>query len=103
MSKLFTFPHPYQELFDSYGKVFEDSTDESYKVSFNIAGTPKEAISLYVEDDFIKVDAGKKNLHYVYIDSSLYDMEKSTAEYENGILSVILPKAPPNTRKIEIK
>ncbi len=86
--------------YQSLTSVINDS--KGLTVTFNLAGTKKKDISVETLENTLKVTYGDKTKE-TYVDFSKYDMKNSSAEYENGLLTVILPKAPPKTRKILIK
>ena len=71
-------------------------TDNEYKISFNLAGTKKEDIRIsYEQDNELLCVTTEEEIPYhyrVYIAKDI-DAHKTKAKYENGILSLIIPKS----------
>lgn len=69
--------------------------DTEYSISLNLAGTNKSDIKVSFEKDedmlSIKTDGETPYYYRVYIPNGV-DADKSEAKYENGILSIIIPK-----------
>ena len=96
-------------------EVDPDSKDLSFQ--FALAGYPKENINISFEDDVMKLDVNKvedsnnkKSLRKTIkrsgfsakyaIPQSRYEVDKAKAEYDNGILEVLIPareEAKPKT------
>jgi HSP20 family protein len=97
------------------------SEDESgFHIDAELPGIEKENIALNIEDDVLTIKAerkgeteeGKKNYHRIERSSGSFsrsfnlgemiDQESINAEFQNGVLHVILPKALPVKKKKEI-
>ena len=92
-------------------------TDDKYVVRVEIAGADEEDFTVNVEDHILVISGVRSEIperrayHQMEIRfgkfltavglPGLVDYEKSRAEYENGILTVTLPKVQPS--RIEIK
>ena len=91
-----TWPTPdYHYKNDSLNKFIED--ENSLKIKLNIAGANKEEIDISHEDGMLVVLARCKedNVDYHYrchLPSKEADVKKTKAKYENGILSLTIPK-----------
>ena len=95
---------------------YTTQTDDSYEIAFNVIGHSKENISIDVEENILKIKATPsedvssviKNLvssidHTIRISSS-YDVSKTSAEVENGILLISIPKKEEaKQKKISVK
>lgn len=98
--------------------------DGSYHIEADIPGFTKEEISVECEDGYITISAEKNTDNDIQDDNKKYikkeriygkiirkfyvgqiDNEKINAEYNNGILKVVVPKEEKisNKRMIEIK
>jgi HSP20 family protein len=98
--------------------ISEDGT--GFHIDAELPGIAKESISLNIEDDVLTIKAerkveteeSKKNYHRIERSSGsfsrsfnvgeLIDQEGITADFNNGVLHVTLPKALPVKKKKEI-
>lgn len=81
----------------------QTNMDGSKTIKFNMAGTPKSDLGIDFQGNFLRVlvrGTPKKTFQF---DTTPYDLEKSSAEYNNGMLTVTFPKKEPDKFKIEIK
>jgi HSP20 family protein len=97
--------------------------DDGYKLSFEIPGTMKDDVKIWVENDLLTV-AGEKKSNFGKEDVKVHsersygkfersfrlpknaDKEKVKAEFVDGILEVVIPKteeAKPKEINIEVK
>lgn len=95
---------------------YSKQTEDSYQIAVNVIGIRKENVSIEVEENILKVkgetsykeDSILKNLvssldHSIRI-SPNYDISQTTAEVENGILLITIPKkAEAKQKKISVK
>ena len=95
---------------------YTKQNDDSYQLAFNVIGIRKEDVSIDVEGNLLKVkgetkykeDSILKNLvsivdHTIRI-SSNYDISQTSAEVENGILLITIPKKEEaKQKKISVK
>lgn len=95
---------------------YTKQNDDSYQLAFNVIGIKKEDVSIDVEGNLLKVkgetkykeDSILKNLvssvdHTIRI-SSNYDISQTSAEVENGILLITIPKKEEaKQKKISVK
>lgn len=100
------------ESFVGYSKQNEDS----YQIAINVIGIRKEDVSIDVEGNLLKIkgetkykeDSIFKNLvssldHSIRI-STNYDINQTSAEVENGILLITIPKKEEaKQKKISVK
>ena len=81
--------------------------DDNITLSLNLAGTPKENISIEVVENKIKIESisNDREIKKSYRLPENVDVENINANYENGILYVVLPTPVKvkNSRKISIK
>ena len=74
---------------------FVESKD-SFKLKLNLAGASKESINVSLLDNVLTVLAKAEDdvdYHYdCYIPGDKIDIKKTKSKYENGILSVVVPK-----------
>lgn len=97
-------------------------TDKEYIVEADLPGVKKEEIDITINNDILTISVNKneqieeKNENYIrqerrvgsfsrsfYIDN--VDSDKVTAKFENGVLTITLPKKEPTTpagKKIDI-
>ncbi|MCL0062645.1 Hsp20/alpha crystallin family protein [Peptococcaceae bacterium] len=97
-------------------------TDKEYIVEADLPGVKKEEIDITINNDILTISVNKneqieeKNENYIrqerrvgsfsrsfYIDN--VDSDKVTAKFENGVLTITLPKkepTPPAGKKIDI-
>ena len=72
--------------------------ENSFKLKLNLAGASKENINVSLLDNMLTVLAkAEDNLDYhyeCYIPSDKVDTKKTKSKYENGVLSVVIPKQP---------
>lgn len=99
---------------DSIG--YAKQNEDSYQMAFDVVGHSKESISIDVEGNLLKIkaetkleeDSILKNListinHSVRI-SNTYDITQTSAEVENGILLITIPKKEEaKQKKISVK
>jgi HSP20 family protein len=90
--------------------------DDSYQLAFDVVGHSKESINIDVEGNLLKIKAETKleegsilkNLvstinHSIRI-SNTYDITQTSAEVENGILLISIPKKEEaKQKKISVK
>ena len=90
--------------------------DDSYQLAFDVVGHSKESINIDVEGNLLKIKAETKleegsilkNLvstinHSIRI-SNTYDITQTSAEVENGILLITIPKKEEaKQKKISVK
>lgn len=90
--------------------------DDSYQLAFDVVGHSKESINIDVEGNILKIKAETnleegsilKNLvstinHSIRI-SNTYDITQTSAEVENGILLISIPKKEEaKQKKISVK
>lgn len=95
---------------------YTKQNDDSYQLAFNVTGIRKEDVSIDVEGNLLKIkgeakykeDSIFKNLvssvdHTIRI-SSNYDISQTSAEVENGILLITIPKKEEaKQKKISVK
>jgi HSP20 family protein len=97
---------------------YTKQNDDSYEIAFNVLGHSKESINIDVEGDKLKITADTKveensilkNLissvnHTIRI-SNTYDISQTSAEVENGILTISIPKkeeAKPKKISVKVK
>ena len=95
---------------------YTKQNDDSYEIAFNVVGHTKESISIDVEGNILKIKAETnvdensviKNLvssleHTIRV-STIYDLTQTSAEVENGILLISIPKkAEAKQKKISVK
>lgn len=95
---------------------YTKQNDDSYQLAFNVTGIRKEDVSIDVEGNLLKIkgetkykeDSILKNLvssvdHNIRI-SSNYDISQTSAEVENGILLITIPKKEEaKQKKISVK
>ena len=95
---------------------YTKQNDDSYQLAFNVTGIQKEDVSIDVEGNLLKIkgetkykeDSILKNLvssvdHTIRI-SSNYDISQTSAEVENGILLITIPKKEEaKQKKISVK
>ena len=126
----------FNDSFDFLGKDFFDKStypkvdvlhdEERIVIEAEIPGLKRDQISVEVEGEWLRIKGEKRskdeNKNQTYIHRELkhsafcrsfklpqtVDKEKFTAEFENGVLYVILPKKvieppPSQVKKIEIK
>lgn len=134
-SRFFTAYDPFKEMEELESRVFSPKlptlrtdireTDDAYLLDADLAGFSKEEISAEIEDGCLTIRAERKNEsekkdengHYLRRERSYgsvvrrFDLtgiraEDVTASYQNGILSLTLPKEAPkkkDTRTLEIQ
>lgn len=99
-------------LFSGY-EVYE--SENSYKINIDIPGIQKEDISIEIKSQYLTISAERKFLDKNYLHNSRQygviaktfsipqglDVSKISAEYENGVLSVDIPK--PNVTSLATK
>lgn len=94
--------NPFKTLF-SDGIPKTTKKENGWEVEFNIAGTKKKDIEILLEEgNILQVKYGSKS-QSVTIDQGKLDVEKSTAVYENGLLTVKLPFKADNKYIIQIE
>jgi HSP20 family protein len=95
---------------------YTKQNDDSYELAFDVAGHSKDNISIDVEGNLLKIKAETtyeegsilKNLvstldHSIRI-SNTYDLTKTSAEVENGLLLITIPKKEEaKQKKISVK
>ena len=95
---------------------YTKQNDDTYQLAFNVTGIRKEDVSIDVEGNLLKIkgetkykeDSIFKNLvssvdHTIRI-SSNYDISQTSAEVENGILLITIPKKEEaKQKKISVK
>lgn len=95
---------------------YTKQNDDSYEIAFDVVGHTKESISIDIEGNLLKIKAETKvdensvikNLvspleHTIRI-SSNYDITQTSAEVENGILLITIPKKEEaKQKKISVK
>lgn len=81
----------------------QDEEQKELKLQFNLAGTPKKDIKIEFDNDQIDVLVKGLPVRAYTVLESLWDVDKGTANYVDGMLTVIFPKAPPKKVKIELK
>ena len=95
---------------------YTKQNDDSYELAFQVVGHPKENISIDVDGNLLKIKAEslysegsiQNNLvstleHNIRI-SSNYDITQTSAEVENGILLITIPKKlEAKQKKISVK
>lgn len=118
----------FDEIFDSRDllkgfKTDVKENDKEYVLESELPGFLKEDIQIEIKDDILSIKAQhkedkkedtndfiKRERYYGTFQRSFYlsnvDEDRISAEYNNGILKLILPKSEffkSNTKKIEIK
>ena len=95
---------------------YTKQNDDSYELAFDVVGHSKENISIDVDGNLLKIKAETKyeegsilkNLvstldHSIRI-SNIYDVTKTSAEVENGLLLITIPKKEEaKQKKISVK
>ena len=95
---------------------YTKQNDDSFELAFDVVGHPKENISIDVDGNLLKIKAEslysegsiQNNLvstldHSIRI-SSNYDITQTSAEVENGILLITIPKKEEaKQKKISVK
>jgi HSP20 family protein len=95
---------------------YNKQNDDSFELAFDVVGHPKENISIDVDGNLLKIKAEslysegsiQNNLvstldHTIRI-STIYDLTQTSAEVENGILLISIPKkAEAKQKKISVK
>jgi HSP20 family protein len=95
---------------------YTKQNDDSFELAFDVVGHPKENISIDVDGNLLKIKAEslysegsiQNNLvstldHTIRI-STIYDLTQTSAEVENGILLISIPKkAEAKQKKISVK
>jgi len=95
---------------------YTKQNDDSYELAFDVVGHSKENISIDVDGNLLKIKAETKyeegsilkNLvstldHSIRI-SNTYDVTKTSAEVENGLLLITIPKKEEaKQKKISVK
>ena len=96
----FLFASPVRPI--NYWGVVRDLGDG--KVEINLAGTKREDITVQINGSdvevLIKVDGKEDIKRWVNTDDK-YDVKNTTAEYKDGLLTILIPKK--KIKKIEIK
>lgn len=110
---------PHAESWSPAIDVYE--TTDSYVVAAELPGLTREQIELAMADSRLtirgqRVDRTAGNVHYHQIErghgafsrtfqfSDRIDVERITADLANGVLTVTLPKMPPEARrKIDVR
>ncbi|MCR5706468.1 MAG: Hsp20/alpha crystallin family protein [Acholeplasmatales bacterium] len=92
--------------------------ENGYEVLSDIPGVSKEMIKISFDESTLNIEVSKKedggNADYklcernhafakktIYFDNEI-DSEKAEAKYENGVLTIYLPKKPKKTTEIKI-
>ncbi len=101
-------------------KVDISEDEKGFHIDAELPGIAKENVTLNVEDDVLTIKAekkveteeNKKNYHRIERSTGSFsrsfnlgemiDQESISADFSNGILHVILPKAAPVNKKKEI-
>lgn len=95
---------------DSVG--YAKQNDDSYELAFDVVGHSKESINIDVDGNLLKIKAETKvednsilknlvsNLNHTIRISNVYDITKTSAEVENGILLVSIPKKEEDKKKL---
>ena len=95
---------------------YTKQNDDSFELAFDVVGHPKENISIDVDGNLLKIKAEslysegsiQNNLvstldHTIRI-STIYDLTQTSAEVENGILLITIPKKEEaKQKKISVK
>ena len=105
MNKLITEDQELREGFPgNLNKFVEDKN--SFKLRLNLAGAAKESIKVSFLDNMLTVLAKAEDdidYHYkCHVPSDKVDAKKAKSKYEDGILSVIIPKQAA-ARSVSIK
>ncbi len=95
---------------------YTKQNDDSYEIAFDVVGHSKENISIDVEGNLLKIKAEIKvdensviknlvsSLEHTIRISSNYDITQTSAEVENGILLITIPKKEEaKQKKISVK
>ena len=81
-----------------------EETEEGMNLEVAIPGYEKEDFKLYSEDGRLYLKILRKDRQALYsISGRDFDAERAKAEYKNGILSITVPKAEKEQKKLEIK
>lgn len=84
----------FSPLFDKVNNWKED--ENNYYMNFDLPGFSKDDIELTIEKDMISLSAKNKNrreVQYMISSPAGIDTKGITANLENGVLSITLPKA----------
>jgi HSP20 family protein len=95
---------------------YTKQNDDSYQIAFNALGHSKDSISIDVEGNQLKIKAETKvddksilknlvsKLEHTIRISTNYDINQTSAEVENGILLITIPKKEEaKQKKISVK
>lgn len=108
-NSLFTDPFAGLNPFEHSPRVNMKETENGREYTYSIPGTPPDAIDVQVEGEFLKVevtanddDWHEKVLSRVRLARSA-DVERVSAKYENGVLTVTIPHIEQEKRKVQIE
>jgi HSP20 family protein len=95
---------------------YTKQNDDSYELAFDVVGHSKDNISIDVEGNLLKIKAETtyeegsilknlvSNLNHSIRISNTYDLTKTSAEVENGLLLITIPKKEEaKQKKISVK
>ena len=83
-------------------KLLEKSKEVPINVEYNLAGTDKEDIQVYVENNYLKIEI-KNSLYKSESINDYLDKSKISAVYKNGLLKIEIPLKKIKRKNIEIK
>jgi len=87
------------------GPITLENQEDAKVLKFNLAGTPKDNITVETEKSIVRVLVKDQDPREVEVDLQGFDSAAMTSRYQDGILEVRIPRdkaETPAVRKIEI-
>ena len=89
-----TWPSPNHYESDNLNRFVEEK--DSFSIRLNLAGALKESINISYHDHMLtvlgKADEGVDYHYKCHVPRDKVDAKKAKSKYENGILTVVIPK-----------